>query len=111
MRRRGIDPKPLGSQEFLKGQPNLSGVNKERVELAIELYKFTARAAAELQPTGISWSIVNPTNNLMWATNWFKELERLCADATEAYHHSLVSFAMFMHGARGQIKLDFSIEA
>jgi len=73
-RKSGPDPKPLRTDEFPDGIPTLSGVDKERVESANRLYKFTAEAVSKLHRMGICWFIENPTNSLMWKTSWMRTL-------------------------------------
>lgn len=80
--------------------PNLSRVNRERVELANELYRITGRAVAKVDAVGSSWSIENPTNSSMRETRWFKELEELSSNRNEAFHFSRVAFDMCMHGGK-----------
>jgi len=107
IRRKGIDPKPLRSSEYPDGLPNLEGANQGRVNSANELYKFVARAAEKLEAMGVSWSIENPTNSLMWATSWFADLARKSSDKSEPHHHSTVSFDMCMHGGQRAKKTTF----
>lgn len=89
IRRKGIDPKPLRSEENPDGLPNLSGANRGRVDSANELYKFVARAAEKLEAMGVSWSIENPTNSLMWTTSWFAALAAKSSNPSEPHHACL----------------------
>ena len=107
VRRRGIDPKPLRSAEFPDGLPDLRGPDRDRVEVANLLYKFTADAVKRLEERGIAWSIENPSNSWMWATTWFSDLEKLRLDPSSPFHFSRVSFHMCMQGGQRPKLTDF----
>ena len=97
IRRRFIDPKPLRSAEFPEGLPGLSGIDKIRVDLANELYSFVAKAIVKLEDMGISFSVENPSNSLMWQTKWFKNVVHAIADKDDNFHANWVHFPMCMH--------------
>ena len=89
------DPKPLRNDEFPDGIASLKGADASRVAEANALYKFTAEAAVALDKKGISWSIENPKNSLMWLTTWFCE-----ASSVLGARRKESNFQMCMHGGR-----------
>jgi len=72
--RGALDPKPLRSEEYPDGLPDLEGDDLNRVLAANKLYKFTANAFAWLAKKGVACTIENPTNSLMWDTKPFCKL-------------------------------------
>ena len=60
------EPKPLRSNEFPSGLPNLSGTDLERVSSANRIYAFCAFAAYECLKREILLSDENPTNAYLW---------------------------------------------
>lgn len=74
-------------------------MDAERVRAANELYKFTARAVTKLDALGISWSVENPTNSLMWQTSWFQEIRRL-KESQDEFTYQRITFDMCMHGGQ-----------
>lgn len=107
IRRRFIDPKPLRPAEFPEGLPELQGTDKTRVEMSNELYKFVARAIVKLEDMGISFSVENPTNSLMWSTKWFKEVMATIGNCKNSFHANWVHFQMCMHGGKRPKKTSF----
>jgi len=69
-----LDPLPLRSEEYPDGLPNLEGDDLLKVLAENKLYKFTANTFRWLAEKGISCSIENPTNSLMWDTKPFRTL-------------------------------------
>ena len=65
-RERPWGPPPLRSDAFPGGLPELSGVNKLRVESANIIYAFTALAAAHCAKFDIYFVIENPLRSIMW---------------------------------------------
>ena len=100
IRRRGIDPKPLRSQAYPEGVPDLNAKDAARVDSANILYKFVAEAIPKLDERGIAWSVENPTNSWMWQTRWFLELQARHEDPDIPFHCSRISFDMCMHGGK-----------
>lgn len=107
IRRRFIDPKPLRTAAHPDGLPDLKGTDRIRVDLANELYKFTARAIVKLEALGISWSVENPTNSLMWSTTWFREVLAKVGDEADCFHANWTHFDMCMHGGGRPKKTSF----
>ena len=93
IRRRGVDPKPLRTDEHPDGIPGLSGEDSKRVEQANKLYKFTAQLICALERCKVAWSLENPTNSLFWKTSFMQQaVLHMCGAATK------VDFDMCMHG-------------
>ena len=70
-------PPPLRSPAFPMGLPRLTFVQKTRVRLANQLYRWTVDAILRLDARQIAWSVENPASSLMWITDPFIELARL----------------------------------
>ena len=70
------------------------------MELANDLYSFVAKAIVKLEAMGISFSVENPSNSLMWQTKWFKDIVRAIEDKENAFHANWVQFPMCMHGGQ-----------
>ena len=90
----GVDPKPLRSEDFPDGLPGLRGAERERVEVANELYKFVATAIPRLNELGVVWIVENPLNSYMWRTSYFRPL----MDDMDTFEGAVADMQMCMHG-------------
>ena len=71
LRQAGVpEPKPLRTDARPEGLEGLSGTNKDRVDSANVLYKFTAEFLTAAHAKGIWVVVENPRRSLMWATSW-----------------------------------------
>ena len=59
-------PPPLRSQEFLLGLPDLSYTNLAKVTSANSLYQRAELLIEHLEKLGITWTVENPTNSVLW---------------------------------------------
>ena len=60
-------PKPLRSDAFPEGLPDLSGKDKVREEQANHLFQETVHLVTQL-PDDVTWVIENPTSSYMWGS-------------------------------------------
>ena len=60
------DPKPLRSETWPKGLPNLQGTDALRVVLANRIYNFLAVFFTTCLRKGVPWSCENPVNSYLW---------------------------------------------
>ena len=105
-----IDPKPLRSDLYPDGLPGLTGINHERVQAANILYQFTADLVELLEALGISWTLENPTNSLMWDTTPFRLLSRKKANQL-GVSYKRVTFDSCMHGGARPKKTTFLVSS
>ena len=73
----GKGPVPLRSEAHPCGLPNISGIDKERVQAANDLYAFAARVFEFCAANQKVCVIENPTGSLMWLTPWMKHVSNL----------------------------------
>ena len=64
-------PPPLRSYDFPMGLPGLTFIQKTRVQLANQLYKWTVDMILQLDAKQVAWSVENPASSLMWVTDPF----------------------------------------
>ena len=68
------EPKPLRTNDFPEGKPDLEGNNLIKVQQANAIYEHTAAFLARCHGAGVKFSIENPTNGIMWLTKWMQLL-------------------------------------
>ena len=93
IQRKGLSPKPLRSDQYPDGLPDLVGEDLKRVEQANKLYKFTAELICALGRCKVAWSVENPTSSLFWKTSF---MQKAVAEMVEML--AVVDFDMCMHG-------------
>ena len=71
------DPKPLRSQQWPHGLPNLKGDAQKKVEQANKIYRRMALFFEECGKMNVAWSCENPARSYMWLTKWFVKLEKM----------------------------------
>ena len=64
-------PQPVRSQEFPLGLPDISELDKLKVDAANRLYERMGKFVKFLDERGIAWVIENPTNSLLWELEYF----------------------------------------
>ena len=69
-----MQPKPLRSDDFPHGLPDLTEKDRARVDCANASYKATTELILLLVGWGVSVSIENPANSLFWKTSWIAQL-------------------------------------
>eukprot|EP00435_Cladocopium_sp_Y103_P058259 s502_g20.t1 len=74
IKRGAPNPQPLRSQRYPLGFPWLRGVNRQRVQAANALYKFSARLALICEECSTLFTIENPHNSMLWITPYFRPL-------------------------------------
>ena len=93
IKRKGLSPKPLRSDQYPDGLPDLVGEDLKRVEQANKLYKFTAELICALERCKVAWSVENPTSSSFWKTSFMQK-----AVAEMVGTLAMVDFDMCMHG-------------
>ena len=73
----GKSPVPLRSETYPCGLPDISGIDRERVQAANELYAFAARVFEFCAANRKVCRIENPTGSLMWLTPWMQKISNL----------------------------------
>ena len=68
------EPKPLRTNNFPEGKPDLECNNLIKVQQANAIYEHTAAFLARCHGAGVKFSIENPTNSIMWLTKWMQPL-------------------------------------
>ena len=69
-------PKPLRSDEFPDGIPNLTQQDKERLDLANKVYAAACRLQLLCHQLGVHWSVEQPARSIFWLTSfWATVLE------------------------------------
>ena len=75
--RRNSGPRPLRSDQFPNGIPNLSPSELNRVSLANKLYHLTAKLVKWESENGCIFVVENPQFSLFWATSFWTEVAHL----------------------------------
>ena len=70
-------PRPLRSDQFPNGLPNLTPSESERVSLANQLYHLTAKVVKWAVEAGCIFVVENPQFSLFWATTFWTEVAHL----------------------------------
>ena len=79
-------PKPLRSSMHPHGLDGLSGLDKQKCELANQVYQSTTRLLAVALDRGVRCVLENPVSSLFWQTDYFKSLQALHAGAVVHFH-------------------------
>ena len=88
-------PEPLRSEMHPDGLPTLQGKDLERCTTANLLYEKAVEKIMKVHRLGLSWSVENPANSLLWLTSFFQKLQKELGDEL-----SNVTFHMCMHGGK-----------
>ena len=75
--RRRSGPRPLRSDQFPNGIPNLNPSELSRVSLANKLYHLTAKLVKWADEHGVIFVVENPQFSLFWATSFWTEVAHL----------------------------------
>jgi hypothetical protein len=67
-------PRPLRSESFPEGLPNLRPADFERVQKANLIYAHVARILQRVIDRGGYVAVENPKNSYLWLLPWYKEL-------------------------------------
>ena len=76
IRRFPSDPKPLRSDLFPEGLPDLNQSDQQRVNIANSLFECTAKLFAMGCRQGVIVTIENPSNSYLWSTCWMIDLAK-----------------------------------
>lgn len=87
-------PRPLRSDSFPDGLPNLTAEEQQRVETANSSYRAMCTLILFLVSLSISISIENPKNSILWLTSFLRSM----LEALPRYH--VCVFQHCMHGGR-----------
>ena len=71
-------PRPLRSQSFPNGLPNLRGLDQIKVRLANKLYKFARKVIDKCIDLQVPFICENPQRSWMWDTSFFADLPKEC---------------------------------
>ena len=74
IRRFPSDPKPLHSNEWPEGLPDLSDDDQRRIGIANELFEYACFLFLLASQMGIMATMENPRNSYFWITCWFLQL-------------------------------------
>ena len=64
-------PQPLRSAEHLLGVPEMSPLDRVKVEAANRLYERMGKFIEWLDAKGVAWILENPTNSFLWELGYF----------------------------------------
>ena len=84
-------PPPLRLERYPLGMPWLTGLLKDKVESANQIYMLLAAFIFKLSFRGIFWSVENPGNSYLWAIAEYVILKA---------HNFFVLFHSCIHGGR-----------
>ena len=98
LRQGAPSPKPLRSPEWIWGLPRLTGFDKDRVETANRLCRFTARLMLLCLQFGCLISIENPAGSYFWAclVDCIRTLGAVACSLYNTLEH--VVFSSCLHG-------------
>ena len=69
-------PRPLRSEDFPHGLPDLSVEEQARVDSANLIYKQLSTFLILCTQMNIPWAIENPARSYLWDTEWMKTLQQ-----------------------------------
>eukprot|EP00435_Cladocopium_sp_Y103_P062683 s616_g24.t1 len=69
-------PRPLRSEEFPHGLPDLTGDEQARVHAANVIYQNLAAFLTLCSHKNIPWAVENPARSYLWVTEWMLELQQ-----------------------------------
>ena len=79
IQRHWSDPKPLRSNDFPHGLPDLSEKDMTRVDIANDLVAYSCKLFQDAAACNIFVTMENPSNSYFWLTDWFTRLRQSVA--------------------------------
>ena len=70
-------PRPLRSMEYPMGLPDLGPIERKRVEIANELFRYTCQLFAFCVKRGVLATMENPRGSYLWMIPFLVELQRI----------------------------------
>lgn len=79
IQRHWSDPKPLRSNDYPHGLPDLSEKDMTRVDIANDLFAYSCKLFQDAAACNIFVTMENPSNSYFWLTDWFTRLRQSVA--------------------------------